>query len=226
MKCFIFTDNGKFKYAVGTQQTYKYTVEVSSLFNGTSKNESTLFIEGNVNLKFQTPCEGMLTLNNFKLAEKTSDIENNEQSQLFADNLSAFPLKFAFRDGNINQLCLTEHETEWVLNFKRGILNMFHNTMKRLDLDYSSDETDVRGTCPTQYTVIGAKETSLIIEKSKNLSACKGMGQIHSTVQSTSLPYYSTVSMFQFFLFFIIIFLFIFLFMENPYLRYETFYQT
>lgn len=71
---------------------------------------------------------------------------------------------------------------------------MLHNTMKRFDLDFTTDEIDIRGICPTQYSVIGAKETSLLIQKNKDLNACQGIGRIHSFLQSTPLPYYSKVS--------------------------------
>lgn len=169
-------------------------MEVSSLFNGTSKNESTLFLEGDLSLVFPTSCEGVLTLYNFILKEKNSDVSENPNSQLFKDSLSAHPLRFAFKDGNIYQLCPSEQETEWVLNFKRGILNMLHNTMKRFDLDFTTDEVDVRGNCPTTYHVIGAKETSLLIEKTKDLNACQGIGRIHSFVKSATIPFYSNVS--------------------------------
>lgn len=167
---------------------------MSSLFNGTSKNESTLFLEGNVNLKFSTPCDGVLSLYDFTLKEKSTDDYDNPNSDLFKDSLSAYPLRFAFKDGNIHQICMSQEDTEWVVNFKKGILNMLHNTMKRFDLDFTTDETDVRGSCPTKYTVIGAKETSLLVKKTKDLNSCHGTGRIHSTVQTVSLPYYSMVS--------------------------------
>lgn len=64
---------------------------------------------------------------------------------------------------------------------------MLQNTMKRFDLDHSGIEEDVRGQCPTQYTVRGAKETSLILEKTKDLHGCKNRAKLHSMVQS--VPY-------------------------------------
>ncbi|KAJ8955426.1 hypothetical protein NQ318_003524 [Aromia moschata] len=75
------------------------------------------------------------------------------------------------------------------LNFKRGILSMLHNTMKRFDLDHSGEEEDVRGTCRTDYRVVGVKETSLLIEKNKDLDSCRGRSKLHSVLQSTSVPF-------------------------------------
>lgn len=147
-----------------------------------------------MSLTFPSPCEGLLSLYGFKLKEKSSDIYETPNSDLFGNSLSYSSIKFAFKDGNIYELCPSEAETAWVLNFKKGILNMLHNTMKRFDLDFTTEEDDLRGTCPTQYNVIGAKETSLIIEKTKDLNACQRIGHIHSFVQSTSIPHYSMVS--------------------------------
>ena len=101
--------------------------------------------------------------------------------------ISEFSLRFAFNDGIISEICPNEEEKNWVLNFKRGILSLLHNTMKRFDLDHSTTEEDVRGQCPTLYYVQGAKETSLILHKTKDLNACENRAKLNSMVQS--VPY-------------------------------------
>lgn len=176
--------SGKFKYGPGTQQNYKYSVNVRSFFNGTSKNESSLHLEGNVDLDFLTPCDGLLTLSEFSLTQDGSESPNTYN---FDEKLNEHTLRFSFNDGVISELCPAEEESNWVLNFKRGILSMLHNTMKRFDLDHSTIEKDVRGQCPTKYTVQGAKETSLLIQKTKDLNACQDRAQLHSVIQS--VPY-------------------------------------
>jgi hypothetical protein len=187
----ICKGTGKFKYGPGTQQNYKYSVNVRSFFNGTSKNESKLHVEGTVSLNFLTPCDGLLTLSDLKLSENPS--ENGQQtpphanSQEFSDMLSEYSLRFAFNDGIISEICPQEEEKNWVLNFKRGVLSMLHNAMRRFDLDHSTIEEDVRGQCPTNYVVQGAKETSLLIQKTKDLNACQNRAKLHSMVQS--VPY-------------------------------------
>ncbi|KAJ8964440.1 hypothetical protein NQ314_004909, partial [Rhamnusium bicolor] len=183
---------GKFKYGPGTQQNYKYSVEVRSLFNGTSKNESSLYVEGTASLSFLTPCDGLLTLSDIKLTENIpregSESPEHANSQLFADMISEYSLRLSFKDGIISELCPQDEERSWVLNFKRGVLSMLHNTMRRFDLDHSIDEEDVRGNCPTDYRVLGAKETSLLIEKNKDLNSCQGRSKLHSVIQSTTIP--------------------------------------
>nr|XP_023014254.1 uncharacterized protein LOC111504019 [Leptinotarsa decemlineata] len=182
---------GKFKYTPDIQRNYKYSVEVRSLFNGTSKNESTLYVEGTATLAFLTPCDGLLTLADIKLSENIprdgSESSEHANTQLFADMITEYSLRFSFKDGVISELCPREDEKEWVLNFKRGILSMLHNSMKRLDLDLSTEEVDVRGSCPTDYKVVGVKETSLLIEKNKDLDRCQGNSKLHSSIKSETM---------------------------------------
>ncbi|CAH0561935.1 unnamed protein product [Brassicogethes aeneus] len=187
------TGNEKFKYGPGVRQDYMYSVEVRSLFNGTSRNESNLYVEGIVNLAFITPCDGILTLSDVKLSEyiprdghESSEHANSEH---FSKEITENTLRFSFNDGIISELCPSDDEKGWVLNFKRGILSMLQNSMARFDVDHDGDEEDVRGKCFTKYAVIGAKETSLLIEKTKDLNSCQTSGKLHSAVQS--VPYSS-----------------------------------
>ncbi|KAL1492708.1 hypothetical protein ABEB36_010924 [Hypothenemus hampei] len=181
--------NTKFKYEVGQYYRYKYEIEARTLFNGTSKNESKLFIDADVTFNFLTPCNGLLTLSDVKLRETASrDNEENPtstNSQLFSEMISETTLRFAFKDGIIYEICPDENEKNYPLNFKRGILSMIQNSMKRFDLDFSGYEEDVQGVCSTTYTVLGAKETSLLIKKTKDLDHCTDRIKINSIVQTT-----------------------------------------
>ncbi|XP_066155546.1 uncharacterized protein Apoltp [Euwallacea fornicatus] len=182
--------NNKFKYKADKYYIYKYSIEASSLFNGTSKNQSKLFIDADVTFNFLTPCDGLLTLSDITLSETASrDNEENPtstNSQLFSDMISEATLRFAFKDGIVYEICPDEKEKNYPLNFKRGILSLIQNSMKRFDLDYVGEEEDVRGICKTTYKVIGAKETSLLIEKSKDLDTCLDRTKINSVIQMTS----------------------------------------
>ncbi|CAH1158795.1 unnamed protein product [Phyllotreta striolata] len=185
-------DDVKFKYGPGTAQTYRYSVEVTSLFNGTSKNESNLYIEGEANLAFLTPCDGVLTLSDVKLSENIppegSETFEHSNSQAFADAITAYTLRFSFVDGIIAEVCPKDEEIDWVLNFKKGILSMIQNSMKRFDLDEIVEEEDVRGKCRTVYKVSGVEEATLLIEKTKDLENCEGRSKIHSAIQSQAVP--------------------------------------
>lgn len=95
--------------------------------------------------------------------------------------------RFAFQDGVIGELCPNETETNWVINFKRGILSSLQNSMQRLDIDHKTKETDISGTCDVNYVVNGASETSLIIQKHKDISTCQNRYKTNSILQTT--PY-------------------------------------
>jgi len=61
----------------------------------------------------------------------------------FAAAISRVPLRFSFQDGVIDELCPQGDDPVWVLNFKRGILSTFHNTMVRFDVDSSQVEVSL-----------------------------------------------------------------------------------
>ncbi|KAF5274561.1 hypothetical protein FQA39_LY07173 [Lamprigera yunnana] len=189
----------KFKYRPGFRQIYSYTVDVASLFNGTSQNESTLHIESTVKLGFISECEGILSVSDVSLSDNPNAVNVNDENEedmdashhangdIFSEKLSECNLRFSFQDGVISEICPCEEEENWVLNFKRGLLSIFQNTMKRLDLDYTSWEEDVHGKCETTYTITGTKETNLLLTRTKDLKSCQSGSKFHSFLQST--PY-------------------------------------
>ncbi|KAK9890371.1 hypothetical protein WA026_010464 [Henosepilachna vigintioctopunctata] len=182
--------DGKFKYGPSILQTYKYSVEVKSLFNGTSQNESTLSFESNVDLQFLSPCEGIISLRNIKLTEGGVTHHHTED---FSLAVSEFSVRFSFNDGIINELCPNPEEKVWVLNIKRGLLSMLHNSMKRFDLDAEVVEEDVKGKCGTKYEVVGTEGTSLLIEKNKDLTSCTSRSRLHSVIQSVPYSFRSKI---------------------------------
>lgn len=149
-----------------------------------------MFINADVKFNFLTPCDGLLTLSDVTLSETASG--DNEESltsanrQLFSDMISGSTLRFAFKDGIIYEICPDNDEKSYPLNFKRGVLSLIQNSMKRFDLDFTGEEEDVRGVCPTTYKVIGVKETSLLIEKTKDLDSCTERAKFNSVIQMTS----------------------------------------
>lgn len=98
-----------------------------------------------------------------------------------------FFFRFAFHDGAIAEVCPEQDEPNWVLNFKRGLLSMFQNTMRRFDMDHHVTEIDVNGVCKTDYLLNGAQESSLLIDKYKDITSCQNRYKYHSILQTT--PY-------------------------------------
>ncbi|XP_069692884.1 uncharacterized protein Apoltp isoform X2 [Periplaneta americana] len=191
------TPGGKFAYLTTTKYEYQYTSEIATLFGGTSTNKSTLYISAQVSLVFPTPCEGVMQVSQIALAEAAPFYDREEDteipspelphSQEFSRAISQHPLRFSFTDGLISEVCPHADEANWVLNFKRGIISTFQNTMKRFDVDHYSLDADVNGVCETKYSLRGARETSLVISKKKDMSTCTYRYKHHSILQTT--PY-------------------------------------
>jgi ligand-binding sensor domain-containing protein len=120
----------------------------------------------------------------------------HESSAQFSNDVEQMNLRFDFRDGLIQEVCPESEEQVWVTNFKRGILSALQNTMSRLDLDHKSRETDVSGKCNVNYQFIGATDTSIVINKTKDISSCQNRNKFKSIIQTT--PYeFGKVSSYQ-----------------------------
>ncbi|KAL9926249.1 apolipoprotein lipid transfer particle isoform 1-T7 [Glossina fuscipes fuscipes] len=119
-------------------------------------------------------------------AEETNTDEHQKSKKLESD-LKANLLRFAFHDGRINELCPRTNEQNWVLNFKRGILSTFQNTMLRFDIDFNTTETDVSGTCDVQYSLETTDNVFITISKRKNMASCRNRYSTHTILQTT--PY-------------------------------------
>lgn len=116
-------------------------------------------------------------------------IENviHSQSSFFSKDIEDMEIRFDFHDGLIQEVCPNHVDSVWVINFKRGILSAFQNTMFRFDLDHKSLETDISGKCEVSYRFLGASNTSIRIMKSKDISSCQNRNKFKSFIQTT--PY-------------------------------------
>ncbi|XP_030377336.1 uncharacterized protein LOC115626195 [Scaptodrosophila lebanonensis] len=120
--------------------------------------------------------------------EKPQNIDNlHPKSVDLAYDLKKNVLRFAFHDGLISEVCPHLEETDWVLNFKKGILSAFQNTMMRFDVDFNTTETDVSGECQVQYALESTDSVYVTIRKIKNIATCRKRYSTHSMLQTT--PY-------------------------------------
>lgn len=121
---------------------------------------------------------------------ESSDSSQNvlhQRSFHFAKDIEDMSLRFDFRDGLIQEICPRNDDQVWVTNFKRGILSALQNTMTRLDLDHKAAEVDVSGKCDVTYQYVGASGTSILINKTKDISSCQRRNKFKSIIQTT--PY-------------------------------------
>ncbi|CAB3225976.1 unnamed protein product [Arctia plantaginis] len=180
----------KFKYLLDVIYYYEYKVNVETYFAGSSNNRSTLDIRAVPKIQFISPCEGLLQLTEVTLIDQDESYPV-ERAEKFIHALSLHELRFAFHDGAISEICPTEQEEDWVLNFKRAVLALFQNTMKRFDIHFKGVENDIHGTCNVEYAVRGQENTSLVIVKKRDLSQCTNRYKYMSILQTVRYDFQS-----------------------------------
>lgn len=160
-----------------------------------------------IEMTFPRKCEGVMRITSVEVKDKIplpprddtnenfesddyvepEEIPLHPKSDEIGEDISRYEIRFAFHDGLINELCPHADEPSWVLNVKKGIMSSMQNTMNRFDVDHYSKESDISGECEVNYHLIGNKDTSLIIKKSKIIETCKHRNRMHSLLQTT--PY-------------------------------------
>uniref|UniRef100_A0A1B6I431 Vitellogenin domain-containing protein n=1 Tax=Homalodisca liturata TaxID=320908 RepID=A0A1B6I431_9HEMI len=173
-----------FKYLPDLRYYYQYNAKVDTVFDVEKNNSSTLIINAVVELQFSTFCHGYLKVSEVQITENNST--NDMESANYLDSFSEHILRFFFEDGLFQEVCPEPDEPVWVLNFKKGILSAFQNSMERLDLDHHAIETDINGECLTDYRLEAVDGTTLIISKQTQLASCVSRHQLHSIIPTSS----------------------------------------
>jgi hypothetical protein len=60
----------------------------------------------------------------------------------FQKQLEDYSLRFSFQDGVVEELCPNDKDSDWSLNFKRGMLTAFQNSMDSFDMETEVREVD------------------------------------------------------------------------------------
>ncbi|CAH2241543.1 jg25523 [Pararge aegeria aegeria] len=180
----------KFRYLTPIIYHYEYKTKVETYFAGSSNNRSTLDVKARVTLQFIKPCEGLLQLSDVTLIDQDENYPV-ERAEKFIHAIGLFDLRFAFHDGIISEICPEEAEEDWVLNYKRAILSLFQNSMKRFDINFKGVEQDIHGTCNVDYIVRGQENTSLVLVKTRDLSQCTDRYKYMSILQTVRYDFQS-----------------------------------
>uniref|UniRef100_A0A182M2K1 Vitellogenin domain-containing protein n=1 Tax=Anopheles culicifacies TaxID=139723 RepID=A0A182M2K1_9DIPT len=209
--------NNKFRYNVGSLYKYDHSMYVKTALVGSGDNISELHISSVVEVDYYAPCQGILRLysievreqpvqeteeTDFEYGEEPTSADNHEsdqdetsgvhpKSEVIAEELTRFELRFAFHDGTISEICHENDEPVWTLNFKRGILSALQNTMPRFDIDFETTETDVSGICDVQYKTNGRNGTRLLFRKTKDIMSCKQRYKTISFIQTVAYNFRS-----------------------------------
>ncbi|XP_047539341.1 uncharacterized protein LOC125072709 [Vanessa atalanta] len=180
----------KFKYLTPIIYNYEYKVNVETYFAGSSNNRSSLNITSGAIVQFIKPCEGLLRLSGVTILDQDENYPI-ERAEKFKQSVSSHDLRFSFHDGIISEICPDDAEEDWVLNFKRAILSLFQNSMKRFDINFKGVEQDIHGTCNVDYVVRGQENTSLILVKTRDLSQCTDRYKYMSILQTVRYDFQS-----------------------------------
>jgi Lipoprotein amino terminal region len=194
-------NDNKFKYNVYSTYRYDYKMFVKTEFVGSGQNSSEMHVVAGIEVGFPSLCGGILKINTVELRERAlpvvdyydedreevEEIELHPRNDELGEELRKHVLRFSFHDGIIDEVCPEEEEVTWALNLKKGILSTLQNTMQRFDVDYNTTETDVSGTCDVSYMLMGTTDTSLLIQKHKDITSCTSRYKTNSILQTT--PY-------------------------------------
>ncbi|XP_037091139.1 apolipophorins-like [Pollicipes pollicipes] len=189
----LSADNSKFAYTAGQTYVYAYTSDVVTTLAGATDEASRLHVKATAEIAANSACDFTLQLRDVTLED--SDPKNVDRRRhvddmaSFKDELEKYPLSFSYQDGRVEELCSSQFESVWALNFKRGLLSATVNNLETLDLGETQKyETDVSGYCSTNYTVRNLGDITAVI-KTKELLTCRERGHLVSSLQTT--PYHS-----------------------------------
>ncbi|XP_052777737.1 vitellogenin-like [Mya arenaria] len=182
------TVSHQFNYEPGTTYEFTYETDIRTAVQGASEDHAGVHLTSKVYLDFASKCEMIMRLSDVKLSEhdpETSTMKPVSSPEL-AD-LEKQPLTVSFQDGTIEDLCLSQVESDKTLNIKRGILSLIQNNMDDITKPQTLSESDVAGTCETEYSSQDKGWYKQIIKKSKNLLGCTERHNGNSAVQG--IPY-------------------------------------
>ncbi|XP_075230090.1 retinoid- and fatty-acid binding glycoprotein apolipophorin [Lycorma delicatula] len=169
-----------YQYEEGTNYQYKLEGTTTTEVAG-SKDVSKITISADVDISAQPQCSYILKVSNINVHG------NDGKAHGGFEELQAHPVKFSFHDGHIeSEVCTEEGETQSGLNIKRAIISLLQSATHKDAGVTSHYETDVFGTCPTDFEFLKSGN-SLKIKKSRNLNLCAHRESLNIPVFST--PY-------------------------------------
>ena len=106
-------------------------METETLMSGASEDKARLTIESSAEIHVMSACEYSLTLKNTRLTNSDvyGQMQTSENAADFRNAVERNELRFSYQDGVIENICSSTSEPAWVLNFKKGILSNFQNSM-------------------------------------------------------------------------------------------------
>ncbi|GFS01680.1 apolipophorin [Elysia marginata] len=179
----------KLTYAPGTTYVYDYRVDYSTSMSGASEDSAKLTLTTTAELEVLGPCEMALSLRDTRLfhSDAMGGLKAADNEESFRRGMEASPLRFSYQDGAVEHICTATREEPWVMNVKKGVLSAFQNNMDDLSKDQNVTETDVTGTCKTEYTSVSNGYYSDSVRKTKDILTCTDRHDYRTILQM--VPY-------------------------------------
>ncbi|ODN00144.1 Apolipophorin, partial [Orchesella cincta] len=170
------------KYEEGKSYIYNFDTEVVTQLVGSTDENSRIKVKGQAALAAQSACDLVLTIQQIAITS------SNGQAISRVNDIVGSSIRFAYTDGVVDSVCVSENDPTWSANIKRAIVSMLGN--RALIGDTETIETDVNGKCKTIYSVDGNKYT-----KTKDLSSCTnrdgGMANVYGVPYTAPSQYHS-----------------------------------
>ncbi|GFO07001.1 vitellogenin [Plakobranchus ocellatus] len=168
------SDSTKLIYAPGTTYLYDYRVDYSTSMSGASEDSAKLTLTTTAELEVLGPCEMALSLRDTRLfhSDVMGGLKAADREEYFRRGLETSALRFSYQNGVVDHVCAGNREESWALNVKKGILSAFQNSMDDLSKAQNITETDVAGTCETQYQAVTSGYYSDSVRKIKDILTC------------------------------------------------------
>ncbi|RUS82210.1 hypothetical protein EGW08_010024, partial [Elysia chlorotica] len=181
------TASSNFNYETGKTYEYDYEVLTTTSMHGASDDQAQIKVTATANIHVISKCEMALTLSSVQIKHTSPD-----RSQLTAADdwtfkaaLERNALRFSFQDGLVDDVCPSDQDEATSLNFKRGVLSAFQNSMTQHAQEETMREIDVSGACPTEYSIHQRGWKATQFTKVKDLLGCTDRQRFTTALQAT-----------------------------------------
>ncbi|XP_054709196.1 apolipophorins-like [Uloborus diversus] len=186
-KCSQKCDGGsKFQYLPDT--SYIYSFESHNEFQADRTSDLSIGMKATVEITVLSKCELVLQIKDASSQHGPSEL----QSSSFIQKLKKNPLPFSWNDGKIEHVCPNPEDSNDVNNVKKAILSAFQNSMRSFEFDAFNSETDVLGSCDTEYQIKKQEGGKIEISKKKIVKSCSN--HLKGQTLLTGVPYESQSS--------------------------------
>ncbi|XP_012523598.1 apolipophorins [Monomorium pharaonis] len=155
--------------------TYLYDLEGSSVTSvPDAQGDAVLKLKGSVELSVKPDCIRQIRLKGVSI----------NGAPITLPDIEKYALQFNYHDGHIDtEVCAEPGDSQASLNIKRAVASLFQSAVIQDSGSTTHHETDVFGSCPTDFT-FHKDGDSLVIHKLRDLMRCSHRESINEGVVS------------------------------------------